>query len=359
MRRPASSLLLALASLALSSVVAADNPRVLLETTQGDITVELYPADAPETVSNFLLYVREGFYDGTIFHRVIPGFVVQGGGYTTEYTAKETRAPIRNEAENGLGNDRGTIAMARTSEPHSATSQFYFNLVDNGFLDQDAAQDGWGYCVFGKATEGLAVVDAMAAVPTDRYDIPLEVIVIDKASVLDDEITYLQKVYVAYYGRPGDPAGVGWWAEQLAAAGGDLTAIIQQFGYSDEFNDEYGSLGYGELIDTIYRQMLNREPDDAGRAFYLERLESGEMSLQTITLDVLNGAQGDDARIIANKVLVASLFTDEIAQRSLQYTAADIDAARGVLALVGADPASVIAGRDQALEVLDGLAPVR
>jgi peptidyl-prolyl cis-trans isomerase B (cyclophilin B) len=142
-------------------------------------------------VDNFLTYVNEGFYDGTIFHRVIEGFMIQGGGYTSDYTKKPTRAPIENEAANGLTNDRGTIAMARTADPHSATSQFFINHADNAFLDHTGKDPrGWGYAVFGKVVDGMAVVDAIATVPTSRggpfpKDAPTEMVVIEKAMVVD------------------------------------------------------------------------------------------------------------------------------------------------------------------------------
>ena len=143
----------------------SENPVVLLETTSGDILVELYPDKAPETVANFLKYVDDGFYNNTIFHRVIPGFMIQGGGLTARMQQKDTSAPIKNEADNGLKNDRGTIAMARTMDPHSATAQFFINLVDNDFLNfQAPSGNGWGYCVFGRVTEGMDVVDKIAKV---------------------------------------------------------------------------------------------------------------------------------------------------------------------------------------------------
>ena len=145
----------------------SENPVVLLETTSGDILVELYPDKAPETVANFLKYVDDGFYNNTIFHRVIPGFMIQGGGFTARMQQKDTSAPIKNEADNGLKNDRGTIAMARTMDPHSATAQFFINLVDNDFLNfQAPSGNGWGYCVFGRVTEGMDVVDKIAKVKT-------------------------------------------------------------------------------------------------------------------------------------------------------------------------------------------------
>ena len=165
----------------------SENPVVLLETTTGDILVELYPDKAPETVANFLKYVDDGFYNNTIFHRVIPGFMIQGGGLTARMQQKDTSAPIKNEADNGLKNDRGTIAMARTMDPHSATAQFFINLVDNDFLNfQAPSGNGWGYCVFGRVTEGMDVVDKIAKVKTTTVgmyqDVPSDLVVITGAS---------------------------------------------------------------------------------------------------------------------------------------------------------------------------------
>ena len=160
---------------------APKNPRVVISTSKGDMTVELYPDAAPETVKNFLSYVDEGFYAGTIFHRVIPGFMIQGGGHTPDLEKKPTKDPIRNEATNGLKNVRGTISMARTSNPHSATSQFFINHADNAMLD-NSPQQGWGYAVFGKVVEGLDVLDAIASAPTGNSggmgDVPRETILI-------------------------------------------------------------------------------------------------------------------------------------------------------------------------------------
>ena len=165
----------------------SENPVVLLETTSGDILVELYPDKAPETVANFLKYVDDGFYNNTIFHRVIPGFMIQGGGLTARMQQKDTSAPIKNEADNGLKNDRGTIAMARTMDPHSATAQFFINTVDNDFLNfQAPSGNGWGYCVFGRVTEGMDVVDKIAKVKTTTVgmyqDVPSDLVVITGAS---------------------------------------------------------------------------------------------------------------------------------------------------------------------------------
>lgn len=165
-------------------------PRVRLETNQGVIVLELYPDKAPKTVANFLSYVQSGFYDGTIFHRVVPNFVVQGGGFDTSFRHKPTKGPVENEATNKLSNLRGTVAMARTGEVHSATSQFFINLKDNTFLDhRDTTPRGYGYCVFGKVVEGMEVVDAIAAIPTGPggpfpAEVPQKPVVILKAEVV-------------------------------------------------------------------------------------------------------------------------------------------------------------------------------
>lgn len=156
---------------------------ITIKTSKGDIKLELFEKEAPETVKNFLRYVSEGFYKDTIFHRVIPGFMVQGGGFDTSFTQKQTLSPIKNEAANQLSNKRGTIAMARTMVVDSATSQFFINLVDNDFLDYKAPMPQYfGYCVFGKVTEGMDVVDAIAAVKTGsrgmHQDVPQENVVI-------------------------------------------------------------------------------------------------------------------------------------------------------------------------------------
>ncbi len=173
-----------------AAAVAAAGTRVRLETSKGAIELELDDEKAPTTVANFLAYVRAGHYDGTIFHRVIPNFVVQGGGFTAAFAQKPTRPPIPNEAANGLRNERGTIAMARTADPNSATAQFFINLKHNAFLDfRDPSPEGIGYCVFGRVVAGLEVVDAIAAVPTGAggpfpKDVPREPVIIIKASVV-------------------------------------------------------------------------------------------------------------------------------------------------------------------------------
>ena len=169
---------------AMAAPAAAANPRVRFETSKGAFVVELEQAKAPVTVGNFLEYVRSGFFDGTIFHRVIPGFMVQGGGFTADMQQKPAREPIVNESANGLANQRGTIAMARTADPNSASSQFFINLVDNGGLDKAQAKDGVGYCVFGVVVQGMSVVDAIAAVKTGAHDVPLQPVVVKKATVV-------------------------------------------------------------------------------------------------------------------------------------------------------------------------------
>jgi len=160
---------------------------IRFETSSGDFIIELYPQDAPQTVANFLAYVDEGHFDGTVFHRVIPGFVIQGGGLTSDLEQKPTREPVKNEADNGLKNERGTLSMARTNDPHSATSQFFVNLADNAFLDQRPGQHG--YAVFGRVTDGMDVIDSIAAVRTGRRkghdDVPLEAITVVAARRID------------------------------------------------------------------------------------------------------------------------------------------------------------------------------
>ncbi len=163
----------------------AGPPVVIMETSKGTIKIELNPERAPGTVKNFLAYVDSKFYDGTIYHRVMPGFMIQGGGFTPDMREKPNRAPIKNESGNSLANLRGTIAMARTGAPHSATSQFYINHKTNQALDRAHAQDGWGYCVFGKVIEGLDVVDAIAGVATGinkgHRNVPVEPVLIKSA----------------------------------------------------------------------------------------------------------------------------------------------------------------------------------
>ena len=165
---------------------------IILETNHGDIEIELNADKAPVTVENILAYVRDGFYDGTIFHRVIKGFMIQGGGFNQDMTQKATNPPFKNEADNGLTNDRGTIAMARTGDPNSATNQFFINTVDNAFLDHTAkTMRGWGYCVFGEVVEGMDVMDRIAQVNTGAggpfgQDVPKTPVVIKKVSLISE-----------------------------------------------------------------------------------------------------------------------------------------------------------------------------
>ena len=167
-----------------------DMPYVELETTMGNIVIELNQEKAPNTVANFLEYVKSGHYDGTIFHRVIDGFMIQGGGMDANMTEKSTNAPIQNEADNGLRNEVGTIAMARTSDPHSATAQFFINVKDNSFLNFSGKNpQGWGYAVFGKVIEGMDIVNKIKGVPTGKYgfhaDVPTTPVVITHAKVIE------------------------------------------------------------------------------------------------------------------------------------------------------------------------------
>jgi peptidyl-prolyl cis-trans isomerase B (cyclophilin B) len=164
----------------------ADTPRVRLTTSLGDIVIELDPARAPKTTENFLGYVRSGHYDGTIFHRVIDNFMIQAGGFDPDMSARKPGQSIENEADNGLSNVIGSIAMARTSDPHSASAQFFINVSDNAFLDfKSRSTEGWGYCVFGAVVEGMDVVDRIVKSPTTgragHQDVPTEAIVIESA----------------------------------------------------------------------------------------------------------------------------------------------------------------------------------
>ncbi len=172
-------------SIFVSSVAFAGNPQVILKTNLGNVTLELYPEKAPKTVENFLAYAADGFYQNTIFHRVIANFMVQGGGFDETLTQKPTKPPVENEAANGLKNNIGTIAMARTSDPHSATAQFFINVGNNSFLDYSApSQRGYGYTVFGKVIEGMEVINKIVAIPTGsggpfRSDVPQTTVLIE------------------------------------------------------------------------------------------------------------------------------------------------------------------------------------
>ncbi len=187
-------LLLLVLALAGGPVFAADdaaaNPRVVLDTSAGKITIELLRKDAPLSVANFIEYAKTGFYNGTVFHRVMPNFMIQGGGFTADLKQKETHGTLKNEANNGLRNLRGTVAMARRAEPDSATAQFFINLTENNFLDhQNETNAGWGYAVFARVTDGMEVVDKIAATATTvvgpMSDVPTQAIVIKSAQLLD------------------------------------------------------------------------------------------------------------------------------------------------------------------------------
>jgi peptidyl-prolyl cis-trans isomerase A (cyclophilin A) len=185
MFKHATATLLAAAALTLSAAAQAQNVR--FSTNQGDIVLELNAAKAPKTVANFVQYVKDGHYNGTIFHRVIDGFMIQGGGMTPDMKEKPTRAPIPLESRNGLNNVKGTVAMARTMDPNSATAQFFINVKDNAFLDAAQSQDGNGYAVFGKVVQGMDVVDKLRKVPTGQKgmhgDVPLQPIIIKQATL--------------------------------------------------------------------------------------------------------------------------------------------------------------------------------
>ena len=186
--------LVMLSAAAASPGALAADPQVDLKTSMGTIRLELYPAKAPKTVENFLQYVKDGHYNGTVFHRVIPGFMIQGGGFEKSYRQKPVRAPIRNEAQPavkaGLKNEVGTIAMARTMEPHSASAQFFINVADNTFLNHSAPTvQGWGYAVFGEVVEGMDVVNKIKAVATTmkagHQDVPVDDVIIEKAEIVE------------------------------------------------------------------------------------------------------------------------------------------------------------------------------
>jgi len=186
-------LIVLIATLLFSLTTYAGNPQVIMKTNFGNITLELYPDKAPKTVQNFLQYVEDGFYKNTIFHRVIQNFMIQGGGFDTAMKQKSTRSPVENEASNGLKNQIGTIAMARTSDPHSATAQFFINVANNTSLNYTAPnQRGYGYTVFGKVTDGMEVVNKIAAIRTGpggpfRSDVPRETVVIEDIALVPTE----------------------------------------------------------------------------------------------------------------------------------------------------------------------------
>ena len=191
MKKLAYTLLLCLTAVFSQSILANDAPRILLKTNHGNIVLELNTKDAPLSTSNFIKYVEDGYYDGTIFHRVISNFMIQGGGFTKDFEKKPTRAPIKNESNNNLKNVRGTIAMARTNDPHSASAQFFINVVNNASLNY-GARGGWGYAVFGKVVEGMDTVDKIRYLSTGNggpfpSNVPQTIAIIEKASVINKE----------------------------------------------------------------------------------------------------------------------------------------------------------------------------
>ena len=192
MHRRTVLLLVLLLGLSAAAWADTDNPRVRLVTNKGDIVLQLDRAKAPRTVENFLRYVQDGFYNGTLFHRVIDGFMIQGGGFSADFVQKPTRAPIINEADNGLRNTVGTIAMARTSDPHSATAQFFINVSNNEFLDfREKTPRAWGYAVFGRVVTGMEVVKAIKEARTGAggmfpKDVPQEPIIVQQAVIVSD-----------------------------------------------------------------------------------------------------------------------------------------------------------------------------
>ena len=190
MQRHIIPIILILTLFLLTPVSAEENPQVIMETSKGTVTIELNSQKAPMTTANFIAYVKNGFYDNTIFHRVIRRFMIQGGGLTADMQKKPNRPPIRNEADNGLKNNTGTIAMARTSDPHSATSQFFINVKDNASLNhRSKTGNGWGYCVFGRIIKGMEVVQAIENVPTTvkagRRDVPADPVVIKRMTMVN------------------------------------------------------------------------------------------------------------------------------------------------------------------------------
>lgn len=187
-----------LAALLIAPLALAANPKVEMKTSLGTLVIELYPENAPKTVENFVQYVKDGFYDGTIFHRVIPGFMIQGGGFNAGLQQKPARPAIRNEAGNGLRNAVGTVAMARTADPHSATAQFFINVSENDFLDFKSPDDkGYGYTVFGRIASGMEVVQKIVQVPTGslgpHQNVPRQPVVIERARLLQEPVAQPQK----------------------------------------------------------------------------------------------------------------------------------------------------------------------
>ena len=352
--------------LARPSVTLATTVR--LATSFGAIDIVLYDAATPLTVANFLTYVNSGAYGSSFVHRSVPGFVIQGGGYvwddaTNRVVAVPAQPPVANEFSASRSNRRGTVAMAKLGEdPNSATSQWFINLADNSSnLDN---QNG-GFTVFGKVTtSSMAVVDAIAGLPRLNAGSPFDalpvvgtvangvigkpnLVVVSHATVVStysaNASQWVQKAYVAYYGRPADPEGQGYWANRMDTEGGSLSSIIGAFGNSDEFNRRYGGLTNTQLVTKIYQQTLGRNPDQGGLDWYVAELVAGRRSLQTITLDVLNGATtAPDSTVVANKLDVAAYYTTKVAVGCVYGTEQDgVNSLSGVTSV----PATVTAAK--------------
>ena len=238
---------------------------ILFETTLGNITIELFENDAPLTTTNMKQYVQDGFYDGTIFHRVIDGFMIQGGGFESGMVKKDTRDPIENEAFNGLANNRGTVAMARTSDPHSATAQFFINISDNDFLNfKSKTTNGFGYSVFGRVYDGLEIVDAIKTVETTSRgsysDMPVEEIVIEKASIVSPFTSASSPAVTDSASSPAD--GINMLTIIVSLPGNvmllkELKETVTEISHTIEYNGK--SFVYSEIDSIITTVLRNNE----------------------------------------------------------------------------------------------------
>ena len=267
------------------SLALAGTPIVQLETSSGNITLELYPDDAPITVENFLGYANNGFYDGTVFHRVIKGFMIQGGGVDENLVLKTTKDPIRNEANNGLKNLRGTIAMARTSDPDSATAQFFINHADNDFLDfTSETQSGWGYAVFGKVINGLAVLDKIATVttaaksihpfPNPLDDVPAENVVIRKATLISESGDAVYDIATALLNLPIVQIGDQIYSVTMKHSGNGIFDVTG-------FQPLSAAFDYGKVAFDFETSLLTIKRVRIGDDFYdAELLFIGNAQLQ-------------------------------------------------------------------------------
>ena len=269
------------------SLGLAGTPIVQLETSSGNITLELYPDDAPITVENFLGYANDGFFDGTVFHRVIQGFMIQGGGVGEDLVFKETKEPIRNEANNGLKNLRGTIAMARTADPHSATAQFFINHADNGFLDfTSETERGWGYAVFGKVIDGLAVVDKIATIttaaksiqpfPNPLNDVPVENIVIRKATLISESSDAVYDIATGMLDLPIVQIGDQIYSVTMKHSGDGIFDVTDSQLLSAAFDYGEGVFDFATSMLTLKRVRIGDDFYDAELLF----IGNGQLQLQ-------------------------------------------------------------------------------